>query len=63
MAAYQALGQFIATFADPGFTGFEVTEDGLEPCPKSLESSTESESQMHAEGTDEAESGSYENER
>ncbi|XP_065675978.1 serine/threonine-protein phosphatase 4 regulatory subunit 1 isoform X2 [Hydra vulgaris] len=29
MAAYQALGQFIATFADPGRTGFDVTEDGI----------------------------------
>ena len=29
MAAYQALGQFIATFADPGRTGFDVNEEGL----------------------------------
>lgn len=28
MAAYQALGQFIATFADPRRTGFEVNEEG-----------------------------------
>lgn len=29
MAAYQALGQFIATFADPEKSGFYVTEDGI----------------------------------
>ena len=28
MAAYQALGQFIATFADPEKSGFEINEDG-----------------------------------
>lgn len=29
MAAYQALGQFIATFAEPEHSGFRVTEDGI----------------------------------
>ena len=28
MAAYQALGQFIATFLDPKKSGFDVTEVG-----------------------------------
>jgi len=36
MAAYQALGQFIATFADPERSGFDVDEDGmLVRCKKS----------------------------
>jgi len=29
MAAYQALGQFIATFAEPERSGFHVTEEGI----------------------------------
>ena len=32
MAAYQALGQFIATFHDPSSSGYEVTEEGI-LCP------------------------------
>ena len=33
MAAYQALGQFIATFAEPIVAGFKITEQGLKKCP------------------------------
>ena len=42
MAAYQSLGQFIATFAEPGMAGFRITEDGLKPCQKVLNSFTTS---------------------
>ena len=38
MAAYQSLGQFIATFADPEKAGFRITENGLKPCGKGLKS-------------------------
>ncbi|XP_065064452.1 serine/threonine-protein phosphatase 4 regulatory subunit 1-like isoform X2 [Rhopilema esculentum] len=41
MAAYQALGQFISTFADPDIAGFRITEHGLEPCPKKIKRSKE----------------------
>ena len=34
MAAYQSLGQFISTFADPAVAGFRITENGLKPYPK-----------------------------
>ena len=42
MAAYQSLGQFIATFAEPAVAGFRITEDGLKPCQKVLDSFTTS---------------------
>ena len=29
MAAYQSLGPFISTFADPGESGFYVNEEGV----------------------------------
>lgn len=29
MAAFQQLGPFISTFADPGLTGLYVNEDGI----------------------------------
>lgn len=44
MAAYQSLGQFISTFADPTVAGFRITENGLKPCAKvttSVETSSE----------------------
>lgn len=34
MAAYQSLGQFISTFAEPAVAGFRITENGLRPCAK-----------------------------
>ena len=35
MAAYQSLGQFISTFAEPEKSGFDVDEEGmLVRCPK-----------------------------
>ena len=37
MASYQALGQFISTFAEPDIAGFEITEDGLKPVAKLLD--------------------------
>ena len=46
MAAYQSLGQFIATFADPAVAGLRITEHGLKPCekvPKSIGNSTATE--------------------
>lgn len=42
MAAYQSLGQFISTFAEPEKSGFDVDEDGmLVRCPK-IETTTSS---------------------